>query len=118
MMPRSHFMNRTATSAKSSHQQNWGQKYFCLIFLSSIFLTPLIAAEVLVYPPVPGLEASVHYSVRVRSIGGEWQRVFAFEATCKTIEPKTDPYFDTLAGWTSPATTHRKSAAARCWNCI
>jgi hypothetical protein len=26
-------------------QKNWGQKYFCPIFLSSIFLTPLAAAE-------------------------------------------------------------------------
>lgn len=76
------------------------------------------ASELHVYPPVPGLEASAHYSVRVRPIGGEWQLAFVFEATCMTIEPKTDAYFDTLAGWASPATTHRKSAAARCWKCI
>jgi hypothetical protein len=65
-----------------------------------LFTTRLIAGELLVYPPVPGLEASAHYSVRVRSIGGEWQRAFTFETACKTIEPKTDAYFDTLAGWT------------------
>lgn len=58
--------------------------------------------EWVVYPPVPGLAASAHYNVRVRSArdGGEWQSAFAWETVCKTIEKKTDGYFDTLAGWT------------------
>ena len=61
-----------------------------------------VANEVVVYPPVPGLEASEHYQVRVRSVGDgrEWQSAFAWETVCKTIEKKTDGYFDTLAGWT------------------
>jgi hypothetical protein len=55
-----------------------------------------------VYPPVPGLAASEQYAIRVRSLraGGEWQPVFAWETRCKSIEPRTDGYFDTLAGWT------------------
>lgn len=40
--------------------------------------------------------------MRVRSAGdgSEWQSAFAWETVCKTIEKKTDAYFDTLAGWT------------------
>jgi hypothetical protein len=60
------------------------------------------ADELVVYPPVPGLAASEHYKVRVRSAsdGREWQSAFAWKTVCKTIEKKTDAYFDTLAGWT------------------
>jgi len=58
------------------------------------------AADLLVHPPVPGLETSAHYTVRVRAVGGEWRSAFAWETACKTIEKKTDAYFDTLAGWT------------------
>ena len=60
------------------------------------------ADGLVVYPPVPGLAASEHYKVRVRPAGdgGEWQSAFAWETVCKTIEKKTDAYFDTLAGWT------------------
>lgn len=58
--------------------------------------------ELVVYPPVPRLAASEHYKVRVRSVGDgrEWQSTFAWETVCKTIEKKSDGYFDTLAGWT------------------
>lgn len=58
--------------------------------------------ELIVYPPVPGLAASEHYRVRVRSAGEghEWRNAFAWETACKTIDKKTDGYFDTLAGWT------------------
>jgi hypothetical protein len=60
------------------------------------------AADLVVYPPVPGLAASAHYQVRVRPTreGSEWQSAFAWETVCKTIEKKTDAYFDTLAGRT------------------
>ena len=60
------------------------------------------ADELMVYPPVPGLAASEHYQVRVRSAsdGSKWQSAFAWETVCKAIEKKTDAYFDTLAGWT------------------
>lgn len=55
----------------------------------------------MVYPPVPGLPASEQYAIRVRPAGGgDWQPVFAWPTMCKAIEPKTDGYFDTLAGWT------------------
>ncbi len=75
-----------------------GKRWGLLFFL--FFTTHLFAGELVVYPPVPGLAASGHYRVRVRSIGGEWQSAFAWETACKTIEKKTDAYFDTLAGWT------------------
>jgi hypothetical protein len=60
------------------------------------------ASGLLVYPAVPGLAASAHYKVRIRSAadGSEWQNAFAWETACKTVEKKTDAYFDTLAGWT------------------
>ena len=78
----------------------------------SITLTALLVAspfmacaadDLVVYPPVPGLPASKHYSVRVRSArdgGSAWQSAFAWETVCKAVEKKTDGYFDTLAGWT------------------
>jgi hypothetical protein len=73
--------------------------------LAALLLAPfaaLHADELVVYPPVPGLAASEHYKVRVRSVGedSKWQSAFAWETVCKTIEKKTDAYFDTLAGWT------------------
>ncbi len=77
-----------------------------LTFLAAWLLSwPCVAFsadELVVYPPVPGLAASEHYTVRVRPArdGGEWQSAFAWETACKTIEKKTDAYFDTLAGWT------------------
>jgi hypothetical protein len=60
------------------------------------------AGELVVYPPVPGLAASEHYRVRVRSAhdGSEWRSAFAWETGCQSIEKKSDAYFDTLAGWT------------------
>ena len=76
----------------------------------TLFITLLLVAqsvaraadELVVYPPVPGLAASEHYSVRVRSAkeGSEWQSAFAWVTACKAIEKKTDGYFDSLAGWT------------------
>jgi hypothetical protein len=76
------------------------------ITLAVLLLIPLAglsaADGLVVYPPVPGLAASEHYTVRVRSAsdGSEWQSAFAWETACKTLETKTDAYFDTLAGWT------------------
>ena len=80
------------------------------ITLTALLLAPLAgltaadgsADGLVVYPPVPGLAASAHYQVRVRtaSDGSQWQSAFAWETVCKTIEKKTDAYFDTLAGWT------------------
>ena len=76
-----------------------------LIFIIALLLASLIEAnaeELVVYPPVPGLVASEHYKVRVRSArnGNEWRSAFAWETVCKAIDKKTDGYFDTLAGWT------------------
>jgi len=74
--------------------------------LTTVLLAPLAglsaADGLVVYRPVPGLAASEHYKVRVRSAsdGNEWRSVFAWETVCKTIEKKTDAYFDTIAGWT------------------
>lgn len=57
--------------------------------------------KLIVYPAVPGLAASEHYSVRVRAgrEGSEWRSAFAWETVCKSIEKETDGYFDTLARW-------------------
>jgi hypothetical protein len=74
--------------------KRWGL-WFCLFSAAHLF-----AGQLLVHPPVPGLEASGHYTVRVRPVGGEWRSALAWETACKTIETKTDAYFDTLAGWT------------------
>ncbi len=62
---------------------------------------PALAGDLRVYPPVPGLAASEHYKICVRTAAdGEWKSVFAWVSACKTIEKGSDAYFDTLAGWT------------------
>jgi hypothetical protein len=78
-----------------------------LVFLACLLLSivPTTFADgsgLVVYPVVPGLEASEHYTVRVRSVerGSPWQTAFAWKTDCKVIEKDTDAYFDTLAGWT------------------
>lgn len=80
------------------------RRFTCLVLLAVAWLGMLLVARaadwLVVYPPVPGLAASEHYRVRVRLVGGDWQSAFAWETACKTIEKKTDAYFDTLAGWT------------------
>jgi hypothetical protein len=68
------------------------------------------AGELTLYPPVPGLAASKHYQVRVRS-AGEWQKAFVWETQCKTLEKDTDAYFDTLAGWTNAYVNFETSTA-------
>ena len=79
---------------------------YCASLLLSLLLlvgqAGLVTGDgLVVYPPVPGLAASDHYTIRVRPAGGgDWQPVFAWQTTCKAIEPKTDGYYDTLAGWT------------------
>jgi hypothetical protein len=65
-------------------------------FTAQLLLVGPLAASVHVYPPVPGLAASEHYSVRIRPVGGKWQQAFAWQTACKT-EPA---YFEHLAGWT------------------
>jgi hypothetical protein len=68
-----------------------------LLLIRTLF--PLIShgAESLhVYPPVPGLAPSEHYSVRMRAIGGEWQSAFTWQTACK----KEPGYFEHLEGWT------------------
>lgn len=73
-------------------------------FIITLLLAPLdgwsAAERLVVYPPVPGLAASEHYTVRVREAGNDaWRSAFAWETVCKTIEKDTDAYFDSLAGW-------------------
>jgi hypothetical protein len=85
---------------------------FCVLPTAWAESPALRAADgFLVHPPVPGLTASGHYQVRVRSIGGEWRSAFAWETACKTIETKTDAYFDTLAGWTHAYVNIEKDGA-------
>ena len=79
---------------------------YTLARITALLFAPLAVSradgELIVYPPVPGFAASVHYTVRVRAAtdDGEWRDAFAFETACKTIEKKTDAYFAELAGWT------------------
>lgn len=73
-----------------------------ILSLPSVAFAAVVTDDLVVYPPVPGLAASEHYTVRVRSAqeGSEWQNAFAWQTACKSIDKKTDAYFDTLAGWT------------------
>ncbi len=70
-----------------------------LIALSLALISAVaLADDLTVYPPVPGLEASLHYRVRIRpsSDGDTWREAFAWQTECKDEEA----YFDTLKGWT------------------
>jgi len=79
---------------------------FTLLLLISA-LPARAAEECFVYPPVPGLAASAHYQLRVRSVGGEWQSPFVWQTECKTEEG----YFDTLEGWTHTYVNFETSSA-------
>ena len=85
--------------------------------LSSLFLfvcsLSFAADDLVVYPPVPGLAASEHYKVKVRSAktGSEWQSAFAWETMCKVIEKNKEAYFDHLAGWTHAYVNFETSGA-------
>ncbi|MCA1962937.1 MAG: hypothetical protein LDL31_03210 [Prosthecobacter sp.] len=70
---------------------------------------PLIpsAAALHVYPPVPGLAASEHYTVRIRQPGGDWQSAFAWQTACK----KEAGYFEHLEGWTHTYVNFETSGA-------
>ncbi len=54
-----------------------------------------------VYPPVPGLDPSPHYSFRVRELGGAWQSPFAWFTRCVDDTPDApDGYYeDFIGGW-------------------
>lgn len=67
-----------------------------LLFLLVTTCPTLAAGDLLVYPRVPGVDPSPHYSVRIRTPSGEWQSAFAWQTECK----RDEGYFDTLAGWT------------------
>jgi hypothetical protein len=69
------------------------------------------AGELFVYPRVPDFKASGHCTVRMHPVGREWRSAFAWETACKTIEKKTDAYFDTLAGWTHAYVNFEKDGA-------
>ncbi len=98
--PGSHFLCGPA-SQNFDYRRTVIARLVALLFLASQIIA-CAADKPLVYPPVPGLAASAHYQVRVRSAtgGGEWQSAFAWETICKAVEKKTDAYFDHLAGWT------------------
>ena len=73
-------------------------KLLLAIFCFTLHSASAVAGSLLVYPPVPGLEVSAHYQVRVRPSGDgtAWQSAFAWLTECKDEEA----YFDTLKGWT------------------
>lgn len=67
-----------------------------ILFAQGTTATPVI------YGPVPGLEPSPHYAVRIREnkTSAEWRSAFALVTECKKLPEKTDNYFQSLAGWT------------------
>lgn len=78
---------------------------FTPLFFALLLASPFVvcAADTLfVDPPVPGLAASEHYKVRVRSVreGSVWQSAFAWETVCKKVDKNEEAYFDHLADWT------------------
>ena len=88
-----------------------------LTLLASLLLASqnLVRANdaLVVYPPVPGLAASPHYSVRVRPVnaGSAWQSAFAWETVCKKVDKKTEASFDLLAGWTHTSVNFETAGA-------
>ena len=59
-----------------------------------------------VYPPVPGLEPSEHYSFKIRKQGSnEWMDMFALVTTCKsggiTNGVTADAYYWRLGKWSN-----------------
>ena len=81
------------------------------------------AAELVVYPPVPGLAASEYYQVRVRDAadGSEWQSAFAVETTCKAAANLKERYLDNLRlrhadGSTTPIWTSGKDTGTSKFN--
>ena len=81
--------------------------FLCVVILTLLLAPPTAAGEngapeLVVYPAVPGLEASQHYTVRVRAAvdGGRWQPAFVWETACKRVEGKADAYFRELVDWT------------------
>jgi hypothetical protein len=73
-------------------------KRFLTAFGLALICATALAADLTIYPPVPGLAASSHYRFRIRpsSDGGTWKEAFAWQTECKDEEA----YFDTLKGWT------------------
>ena len=75
----------------------------------ALFSATALAADLTVYSPVPGLESSSHYRVRIRpsSDGSAWRDAFAWQTECKDEEA----YFDTLKGWTHTYVNFETSVA-------
>lgn len=75
------------------------------ILVCGVFGLLPAADDLLVYPPVPGLAPSSHYTMRVRVAGRDkpWQPAFAWVTSCKSGEKKEDleSYFKHLAGWSN-----------------
>lgn len=73
-----------------------------IVLLSASQPVALAADDLVIYPPVPGLAASEHYTVRVRPAKNrsEWRGAYAWITECKGIEKNADAYFAHLAGWT------------------
>jgi hypothetical protein len=79
------------------------------ILLGAQFSLGRAADELHVYPPVPGLDASAHYQVRIRSNkdGAKWQAAFAWQTECKNEEG----YFESLHSSTTMKTPLRLLAS-------
>jgi hypothetical protein len=68
------------------------------VALLSLFAAQAGSADLTIYAPAPGLEASSHYRVRIRPSGdgSAWRDAFAWQTECNDEEA----YFDSLKGWT------------------
>ena len=80
---------------------NFPARLLCAVMLLAQPVRAPAAEALAVYPPVPGLAPSGHFTVRVRSPDspGGWHNAFAWETVCKSVPKGSDGYFDTLAGW-------------------
>ncbi len=63
----------------------------------------VLPAGLSVYPPVPGLDPSPHYSFRVRQVGSDqWMEPFAWLTRCVDSTPENDAtryYSQYIGGW-------------------
>ena len=59
--------------------------------------------DLIVYSEVPGLEASEHYTLSVKTAesSDDWQKAFAFITRCKDGERGKNNYFEGQSGWTN-----------------
>ena len=87
--------------------KRFDMKYTLLVWLSisvvSVSCALPSSSDLIVYSEVPGLEASEHYALSVKTVEGndDWQKAFAFITRCKVGEKGKNRYFRGQSGWTN-----------------